>query len=86
MAGAQETGVKTGGAEGGSLLTVVSATTLIGTEALATALAAAWALAGLTNLGDIGEYALMTLFGAGALYVIYAYFRRAYRVELGSGR
>lgn len=88
MAGVQQTGVskpaRIGGTEGGSLLTVISATTLIGIQALATALAAAWALAGLTTLGNIGEYALMALFGAAALYATYAYLRRAYRVELGS--
>ncbi|MFG1246997.1 MULTISPECIES: hypothetical protein [Xanthobacter] len=70
---------KTGG---GSLFTVVSATTLVATEAFATAIAAGWALAGLMHLGDIGEYALMGLFSLAALYITVKYFRRAYQVEM----
>ncbi|MGR7995615.1 MULTISPECIES: hypothetical protein [unclassified Xanthobacter] len=64
-----------------NLLTVGSATILIATEALATAVAAAWALAGLFNLGEIGEYALMVVFGVVALYGSLAYFRKASAAE-----
>lgn len=70
---------KTGG---GSLFTVVSATTLVATQAIATAIAAGWALAGLMHLGDIGEYALMVLFGLVGLYISVKYFRRAHAVEM----
>ncbi len=73
---------KTGG---GSLFTVVSATTLVGTQAVATAIAAGWALAGLMHLGDIGEYGLMALFSLAALYISVKYFRRAYAVEMALG-
>jgi len=66
---------------GGNLFTVLSATALIATEAFATAFAAGWALAGLLNLGDVGEYALMGLFSLAAAYVTIVYFRRAVRVE-----
>lgn len=75
MAGLGKTG-------GGSLFTVVSATTLVATQAVATAIAAGWALAGLMNLGDIGEYGLMALFGLAAIYISVKYFRRAYVMEM----
>lgn len=82
QAGGDKTGKDRAGAgRAGNIVTVLSATVLIATEAFATAIAAAWALAGLTNLGDIGQYALMLLFGAVALYVTVIYFRKAYRVE-----
>lgn len=86
MAGpVQASGEKAGAAARGSMLTVLSATALVGTEAVATAVAAGWALAGLANLGDVGEYALMALFSVVAVYVSVAYFRRAYRVEMHAG-
>ena len=75
MAGLGKTG-------GGSLFTVVSATTLVATQAVATAIAAGWALAGLMHLGDIGEYGLMVLFGLAAIYISVKYFRRAYAIEM----
>ena len=85
MAGSQEAGSNVAGSKGarhgGNLFTVLSATALIATEALATAVAAGWALAGLLNLGDVGEYALMGLFSLAAAYVSFVYFRRAVRVE-----
>ncbi|ABS65449.1 hypothetical protein [Xanthobacter versatilis] len=80
MAGSQEAGSKVA-RHGGNLFTVLSATALIATEAFATAVAAGWALAGLLNLGDVGEYALMGLFSLAAAYVSFVYFRRAVRVE-----
>lgn len=64
-----------------NVLTVSSASLIIATEALAVALAAGWALAGLFNLGDIGEYGLMAIFSAAALYVCVAYFRKAAKAE-----
>lgn len=66
---------------GGRFLTVASAATLVATEAVATAVAAGWALAGLFHLGDIGEYALMALFTAVALYASWIYLRKASAAE-----
>lgn len=83
MAGSvQAGGAKAGAAKRGSILTVLSAAALVATESFATAIAAGWALAGLLNLGDAGEYALMVLFSLVALYVTVKYFRRAYAVEM----
>lgn len=73
------------GSGGSRLLTVVSATILIATEALATAVAAGWALAGLFDLGKVGQYAFMAVFSACAIYATVAYLRRASAVELSSG-
>lgn len=64
-----------------NVLTVGSATILIATQAIATAIAAGWALAGLLNLGDLGEYALMALFGLIGIYASIAYLRKAARME-----
>lgn len=64
-----------------NVLTVSSATVLVATQAIATAAAAGWAAAGLFNLGDIGEYGLMTLFGLAGVYVSVAYFRKAAKAE-----
>ncbi len=73
-------------AGGSRLLTVVSATILIATETLATAVAAGWAVAGLFNLGDIGQYGFMALFSAFAIYLTVIYLRRAASIELsGNG-
>lgn len=72
------------GSGGSRLLTVVSSTTLIATEALATAAAAGWALAGLFNLGKVGQYAFVGVFSACAIYVTIVYMRRAASVELAS--
>jgi hypothetical protein len=66
---------------GGRPLTVVSAAILVATEAVATAVAAGWALAGLFRLGDIGLYVLVALFGALALYVSFVYLRKASAAE-----
>lgn len=64
-----------------NVTTVLSAAIIIATEAIATAVAAGWAIAGLFNLGDLGEYALMAVFGALALYVSYLYARKAAQAE-----
>lgn len=64
-----------------NVLTVSSATILVGTEVIAVAVAAAWAIAGLFQLGDIGEYALMTVFGMVGVYASFRYFRKAASIE-----
>lgn len=65
------------------LSTVVSATVFVGIQAVATGVAAGWAIAGLFNLGDVGEYALMALFSLPALYATYRYGRSAAKAEAG---
>ena len=60
---------------------VSGAIVLFGSEILAAATAAAWAFAGIFNLGDIGFYALTAVFGGGALYAIFAFARQALRTE-----
>lgn len=64
-----------------NVATVGSAAVLIATQAIATAVAAGWALAGLLNLGDLGEYGLMTIFGLIGAYASIAYFRKAAKAE-----
>ncbi|MFG1393404.1 hypothetical protein [Xanthobacter agilis] len=64
-----------------NVLTVASAAVLIATQAIATAVAAGWALAGLLNLGDMGEYGLMALFSLVGIYASFAYLRVASRAE-----
>jgi len=64
-----------------NVLTVGSAAVIIATEAIATGVAAGWAVAGLFNLGDAGEYGLMALFGALGIYASIRYFRTAAKQE-----
>ena len=66
-----------GSGSGGRMLTVASAALLVATEAVATAVAAGWAVAGLFRQGDIGLYVLVALFGAAALYVSWIYLKKA---------
>ena len=68
-------------ARGGNLLTVISATVFVGIQTLVTAVAAGWAIAGLFNLGEIGEYVLMVIFAAPALYATWRYGQSAARTE-----
>ncbi|WP_454917827.1 hypothetical protein [Xanthobacter sediminis] len=64
-----------------NVLTVGSAAILIATQAIATAVAAGWAVAGLFKLGDIGEYGLMAVFGLAGIYASVTYFRTAAKAE-----
>ncbi|WP_127090966.1 hypothetical protein [Aquabacter cavernae] len=66
---------------GTPMFTVVSATVFVGIQAIATGIAAGWAIAGLFNLGDAGEYVLMALFAVPALYATYRYGRSAAKTE-----
>lgn len=68
-------------ARGGHPMTVISATVFVGIQALATALAAGWAVGGLFNLGDVGEYGLMAIFSVPALYATFRYARSAAHAE-----
>mgnify|MGYP001434189805 CR=1 FL=1 len=60
-----------------NVVTVSSAAILVGTESVATGVAAGWALGGLFRLGDIGEYVLMGVLGLIGLYFAWLYFRKA---------
>ena len=71
---------------GRSYLTVVSVVILIGAEVFGVALAAAWALAGIFELGETFGYALMGLFGLAGLYIVVQLWRRAVAVETGRQR
>ncbi|GGF79167.1 hypothetical protein GCM10007301_43970 [Azorhizobium oxalatiphilum] len=63
------------------LVSVVSATILVACQAITVAIAAGWAIAGLFGLGNIGEYALMALFGLLAAYVSLLYVKKAIVAE-----
>ncbi|HQS11301.1 MAG TPA: hypothetical protein PLK13_20985 [Xanthobacteraceae bacterium] len=63
------------------MLTVASATLFVACQTVATAIAAGWALGGLFNLGNIGEYVLMALFTVPALYLTLIYARKAAQAE-----
>lgn len=63
------------------LISVVSATILVATQAITIAIAAGWAMGGLFHLGDIGEYGLMAIFGLLAAYVSILYVRKAIVAE-----
>jgi hypothetical protein len=60
---------------------VGGAIVLFGSEVLAAALAAAWALSGIFNLGDGGFYGFAIVFSCGALYAIFAFSRQALKTE-----
>lgn len=65
----------------GGLLTVISVMILVGAEVFGVALAAAWAIAGLFELGDALGYALMAVFSAFGAYILMHLWRRAHAVE-----
>ena len=56
---------------------------LIGTEVFGVALASAWALAGLFELGEIVGYALMVAFSALGIYLMTLLWRHAVEAEWG---
>jgi hypothetical protein len=62
-------------------LTVISLAILVGTEVMAVALASAWALGGLFELGPIITYGMMGLFSAGGLYLMVRFVQQAIRIE-----
>ncbi|MGL4496042.1 MAG: hypothetical protein ACRCXM_03870 [Beijerinckiaceae bacterium] len=68
-------------AKKGNLLTSVSVLILVGVEVFGTALAAAWAIAGLFQLGKLVEYGLMALFCLAGAYAMLAFGRRVFEVE-----
>jgi hypothetical protein len=60
---------------------VSGAIILFGSEILAAAFAAAWALAGIFSLGDPGFYAFALVFACGAFYAIFAFSKQALKTE-----
>lgn len=63
------------------VLTVVSATILIGAEVFGAAFAGSWAVASLFNLGDIGARILDALFMLCGIAIMAQFVRAARRVE-----
>ena len=61
--------------------TIICAAILIGTEVFGLAFAAGWAIAGIFELGDVIQYALMGLFSLGGLYVMVRFVQLADKVE-----
>ena len=64
-----------------NLLTVASATILIGAEVFGAAFAAGWAVANLLDLGPYGVHIMQGLFFLCGLAVMVAFVRSAQRVE-----
>lgn len=63
------------------VVTLLSMTVLVGTEVMAVALATAWAIGGMLELGHAVTLGLMALFGAGGVYVIAKFVLQALKVE-----
>ena len=61
--------------------TIICAAILIGTEVFGLAFAAGWAIAGIFELGDAVQYALMGLFSLAGLYVMVRFVQMADKVE-----
>ena len=64
-----------------NLLTVISVLILIGAEVFGVALAGAWAIAGLFELGDVVSYVLMAVFCLIGVYALVVLWRRAVLIE-----
>ena len=63
------------------LTTLISVTILVGTEILAAALAGAWALGGLLDLGNTVTNGLVVLGLAGGLWAVWKFYQLAQRNE-----
>jgi hypothetical protein len=61
--------------------TIICAAILIGTEVFGLAVAAGWAIAGIFELGDVIQYALMGLFSLGGLYIMAKFVQMADKAE-----
>ena len=64
-----------------SVVTVISAAILIGSEVFGAAFAGGWALAILFDLGDTGAHIVQALMFAIGVFVMIAFIRNASRVE-----
>jgi hypothetical protein len=63
------------------MLTVVSATILVGVEILVAGVAGGWAVAGMFGLGEIGAWVLEAAGAAVAVWFVVGFWRAANRVE-----
>ena len=70
----------------GRVLTLLSIMVLVGAEVFGVAIAGAWAIAGLFELGDTISYALMALFGLLGAYLLLNLWRRASAIERPGAR
>jgi len=61
--------------------TIVALAILVGTEIVGAALATAWAVGGLVELGSTITYGMMGVFTAAGLYVLARFIRNAAKVE-----
>lgn len=66
-----------------SYLTVISVMILVGAEVFGVALASAWALSGLLELGEIVGYVLMAAFSALGIYLMTLLWHHATEAEWG---
>ena len=73
--------MKTQRFSGAALATLIGAVVLVGSEILATAGAAAWAIAGMTGFGQNGFYVLFVIFGGLALFATAIFARQAVKSE-----
>ena len=64
-----------------NMFTVISLAILVGTEVFAVALASAWAVGGLFELGPVITYGMMALFCAAGLYVMVRFVQQAIKIE-----
>ena len=64
-----------------NVVTVISLAILVGTEVFAVALASAWAIGGLFELGAAVTYGMMSLFSAAGLYIMVRFVQQAAHIE-----
>ncbi|SDR61938.1 hypothetical protein SAMN05444161_0190 [Rhizobiales bacterium GAS191] len=81
MAQNRNMSVSSGDDVGGGIFTVISVAVLVGTEIMGAALAAGWAIGGLSEFGPLFTYALMAIFAAGGIALLVMFVRSALRVE-----
>lgn len=65
----------------GNLLTVVSVAILVGTEVFGAAIAGAWAIAGLFELGEMFQYGLTAVLCLLGLWAMVGFVRNALTIE-----
>lgn len=64
-----------------NVVTVISLAILVGTEVFAVALASAWAIGGLFELGAVITYGMMGVFSAAGLYIMVRFVQQAAQIE-----
>jgi hypothetical protein len=63
------------------MITIVALAILVGTEVFGVALASAWAVGGLFELGPTITYGMMAVFCAAGLYTLVRFIQNAIKVE-----